>query len=686
MKPERVFTPLLCLLTMAMSVACGRADDNASKAVSASATSLKNKGSIALFAGDMGGPGNINGTGTDARFRSLWGIAIDPDGNLFVSDYHRLRKITQEAVVSSFASSETSNSDEMLKMDAADLKKINSPGRMVGDAEGNIFVLDQRNCSIRKLTPAGIASIVAGGACTNTAIDSPVDVARFTALKGIALDREGNLFVSDSNAIRKITPAGMVGTVAGQAKVEGARDGKGGSARFSGPAGLVADPAGNIYIADQYNGTIRKLTPAGVVTTIAGLAGKNGSENGKGRAARFDMPSGVALDAAGNIYVADTVNAMIRKITPGGVVTNFVSNGKRDNPQGVTRAAFFLPPRDIVSDGRGKLYIIDESSVHKISADRVVTTVAGSSKVAIPPEYWSPVFMTSTPGNMVADVRGDLYVTESRFPFTLIHKISPMGAVSRFVDVKAEFARIAGLTVDASGNLYVADSIGTVRKISAAGVTTPLAGMPDQLGLADGAGSDARFKVPNGIALTSSGDVLLVDTANQLVRKVTADGVTSTFARIPLGQVVEDSRVKQSRFWPSVANGIAIDGNANVYVADGIHHVIFKISPAGVSSVFAGSTGQKGSADGSGMAARFNRPQGLTLDSKGNLYVADTDNNAVRKITPEGQVSTLIGSANREGFVAGPLPGSLSRPTAVVFSRGALYVSTYQGVVVARDF
>jgi len=686
MKFERLFTPLLCLLAMAMSAACNRADDSASKAASVSATSLKSTGSIALFAGDMGGPGNINGTGTNARFRSLWGIAIDPSGNLFVSDYHRLRKISQEGVVSSFASSETGNSDAMVTMDEADLKKINSPGKMVGDARGNIFVLDQLNCSIRKLTPAGAASIIAGGSCTNAAIDGPVDVARFMSLKGIALDREGNLFVSDRNAIRKITAEGMVETIAGQAKVDGARDGKGGSARFSGPAGLVADPAGNIYVADQYNGTIRKLTPAGVVTTIAGLAGKNGDDNGKGRAARFDLPSAMALDAAGNIYVADTMNSKIRKITPRGVVTTFVSKDSRDNPQGVTRTAFFEWPRDIVSDGNDNLYVTDASSVHKINADGVVTTLAGSSKVIYGDVSWGPTFIRDTSANLAADAQGYLYITESHSRFTLIHKISPTGVFSSFVDMKAEFANISGLTVDAGGNLYVADSIGTVRKVSSAGVTTPLAGMHKQFGLTDGTGSDARFKVPNGIALTSSGDVLVVDMANQLVRKVPAQGRTSTFARVPLGLGPQENRIDKTAYPTWVVNGIAIDGGGSVYVADGIHHVIFKISPAGVSSVFAGATGQKGSADGSGMAARFNRPQGLTVDAKGNLYVADTDNNAIRKITSEGQVTTLIGAADREGFVAGPLPGSLSKPRAVVFSRGALYISTYQGVVVARDF
>jgi streptogramin lyase len=214
--------------------------------------------------------------------------------------------------------------------------RFNSPCGVATDSAGNVYVADTRNSTIRKITPAGVVSTLAGTPGASGSTDATGAAARFNSPYGVATDSAGNVYVADSRnrTIRKITPAGVVSTLAGSAGSAGTADG-GVAARFSFPSEVATDSAGNVYVADANNGTIRKLTPAGVVTTLAGTAGAFGSTDAIGAAAHFYFPYGVATDNAGNVYVADMVNHTIRKITPaGGVVTTVV---------GVAGQASFVP-------------------------------------------------------------------------------------------------------------------------------------------------------------------------------------------------------------------------------------------------------------------------------------------------------------------------------------------------------
>jgi sugar lactone lactonase YvrE len=194
---------------------------------------------------------------------------------------------------------------------------------VVGDSAGNLYVADQGNSTIRKVTAAGVVTTLAGTAGMTGSVDGMGTAARFNGPDGVAVDNAGNVYVADfgNHTIRKVTATGIVTTLAGTAGMSGSADGTGTAARFFFPAGIAVDSAGNVYVAELGNPTIRKVTADGVVTTLAGTAGAVGSADGTGADARFNRPTGVEVDSAGNVYVADQNNSNIRKVTPTGITT-----------------------------------------------------------------------------------------------------------------------------------------------------------------------------------------------------------------------------------------------------------------------------------------------------------------------------------------------------------------------------
>ena len=319
----------------------------------------------------------------------------------------------------------------------------------------------------------------AGLSGSSGSADGSGSAARFADPSDVAIDSAGNLYVADTanHTIRKVTPAGVVTTLAGQAGVSGSSDGSG-FASFNHPAGIAVDSAGNVYVADTNNDEIRKVTAAGVVTTLAGLAGISGSSDGSGSAASFNGPSGIVADAAGNLYVADTLNHTVRKVTSAGLVTTIAGTaGLSGAVDAAGSAARFHGPQGLALDVSGNLFVADanNNAIRKIViASGAVTTVVGQA---------------GTAGS--AD-----------------------GASSQ-----AQFHYPSGVAVDAAGNLYVADTDNhTLREIVTAGAVSTIAGLAGSSGSADGSGTAARFAFPTGVAVSSSGDVYLADTNNHTIR------------------------------------------------------------------------------------------------------------------------------------------------------------------------
>jgi sugar lactone lactonase YvrE len=259
--------------------------------------------------------------------------------------------------------------------------KFNTPAGIAVDSSGTIYVADTYNNRIRKISSAGSVSTLAGSG-SSTSVDGTGIGASFYNPTGLAVDSSGNVYVADysTHKIRKVSPAGVVTTLAGTGS-SGSNDGAGAVATFKNPQGLAVDSSGNVYVADYGNYKIRKVSPAGVVTTLAG-SGAYGHADGTGATASFYYPKSVAVDGSGNVYVADTSNYMIRKISPAGVVTTLAgsSSYSYSSTDGTGTSATFASPASVAVDSSGILYVVDSytSKIRRISPEGVVTTIAGS--------------------------------------------------------------------------------------------------------------------------------------------------------------------------------------------------------------------------------------------------------------------------------------------------------------------
>ena len=320
------------------------------------------------FAGLPGTAGSADGTGSAARFNYPVGLALDRSGNLFVADElnHTIRKVSPTGTVSAFAGAVgQSGSADGTGSDA----RFNLPMGLVMDAQDNLFVADYGNYTIRRITPAGVVTTVAGSPGASGSIDGTGAAARFNRPFGIAADAAGNLFVTDgsNHTIRKVTTDAVVTTLAGSAGATGSANGTGAAARFYYPMGVSVGPTGDLYVADSHNHLIRKVTQAGVTTTVAGIAGSVGDLDGDLSVAKFNYPTGVVADGAGNLFVANYDGRTIRMISPAGMVTTLgglaAISGSAD---GVGSAARFGGPRFITLDVAGNLFVADDSA-HRIS-------------------------------------------------------------------------------------------------------------------------------------------------------------------------------------------------------------------------------------------------------------------------------------------------------------------------------
>jgi sugar lactone lactonase YvrE len=446
----------------------------------------------------------------------------------------------------------------------------------------------------------------------------------------------------------------------------GSVNGPGTNASFYTPQGIAADASNNVYVADSQNNLIRKISPTGVVSTFAGTAGVAGFSNAVGTAAQFNFPSGVALDSSNNLYVADTVNCVIRKITPAGVVSTFVgipgSAGSTDSSAGTPQFSY---PDGVAVDGSNNIYVADSgnNTVRFVTSAGVVSTLAGTPGNFGDADGTGTNAAFSVPYGITVDGSYNVYVAD--IYNNTIRKITQGGVVSTFAGMKgvassedgtgtnASFAQPFGVTWDGGGNLFVADSENNILRkivIATAQVSTYASGPGrSNPGHADGTGSAASFYGPEGIAVSSSGTAFVADTGNNLIRQMTTGGSVGTVTTLAgiASTGTNDGLGASARFnspW-----GLAVDSSNNVFVADSGNNTIRKIDTNGNVTTFAGVPGVFGHADTSNGPATFFAPRGIAIDSSNNVFVAELFNDTIRKITPAGVVTTFAGLAFASG-------------------------------------
>jgi sugar lactone lactonase YvrE len=556
--------------------------------------------------------------------------------------------------------------------------QFDAPRGVAVDRSGNIYIADTRNNTIRKVTPSGTVTTLAGSAGSEGLANGAGTAARFNEPFGIAVADDGTVYVADNsnNAIRKITAEGVVSTFAGGTGA-GSNDGTGTSARLDEPRAIALDTSGTLYVADYDNHTIRKITAAGVVTTVAGRADEPGNADGNGTSASFRGPMGIAVDAAGVIYVGDTGNHSIRRIGTNGAVTTLTLSGQT-----------ISEPRGIVIASSGALLVADYGAhcIRSISSSGVVTTVAGSvnspgtadgAAASARFHYPSAVALTTSGTMFVADTENDTLrsMSASGAVTTLagaagrVNTADGKGANARFDDPFA-------IAVDANGVTFVADSAAhVIRRVAADGTVTTYAGTPGAYGIDDGTGLNARFYSPSGVAVDSAGTVYVADSGNSTIRKIAAGGIVTTFAGLGRTRGSADATGTSARF--ETPFGIAVGPNGNVYVSDSAANTIRKITAAGVVTTLAGRAGSSGNTDGAGSAARFTVPYAVAVDAAGTVFVVDHGNHTIRKVTADGTVTTLAGTAGTAGSTNGRGAAATFRyPSGVAVDRsGTVFVA-----------
>lgn len=663
-------------------------------------------------------------------------------------------------------------------------------GGMALASNGDVLIADPGNHTIRRLSPTGQLTTFAGGGPTRSDASSPgpryLDAAgtaaRFNAPQAVAVDAAGNTYVADTgnHLVRKIDASGNVTTLAGQVGVCGNADGIGTAATLCSPTSIAVDKDGNVYVsewapltqtlpAEPTGNPIRKITPAGVVSTVVFKVSQIPTPGqGRNNPARF-YPVQLATDSAGALYAADPNDHVVRKFAPGGQATllsGTVAQGNAGHVDGSASAAKFGELQAIAIDRSNRIFVLDRhlgTPLREIAADGSVTTVRRAADCAFGADGLPPAFCAAK--RLAVDAQGRFLVTESSASssfqsYALIHRYPRDGAADLKVgtapspgwaDGSGSTARFDGpgaLAMGKSGTLYVRDRnnaairtiqpdgmVGTLGRVKnpCSQITGPINEVafcgPEALTV-DGAGNIYSYSLKRILKATPAGNVavfsdlsaqlnaipafldlgitgLVADDAGTLyasslqgvIFKISPTGAVSLFAGNPNARGHADGPAGSALF--SGLGSMALDPAGNLYVVDGLYHFITgvgptirKITPAGMVSTLAGRANvPPGLVDGpvsqaqltvEKLAALSDSRAHLAADAKGNVYVSDPIHRVVRKIGADGQVSTLVGQPWGQGFAAGDLPGLIDEPWGLAVRDTTLFISTSNAVAAVK--
>ena len=653
-----------------------------------------------------------DGRTTLAHFTSIRAIAAGKDGSLYVIDTARaaIRKLSRSGVVSTLAGISDGDENTGSRKDGlGTAARFLNPWALTVSADGTVYVIDRDDSwtgqghVIRKITASGRVTTFAGGTTGSLPqIDAKGRDARFANPQGIAIDSSGTLYVTDMGTVRKISPSGVVSTLAGNPQEHGNTDGTGADARFgSQPAGIAVGANGVVYVADPNNRSIRKITPTGVVTTYAGALTSQSDDEGtydgdtrisyqwklNGKAIAGATRPTLVLPAAHKadigrytVTITNTLGSVTSPPATVDIMPTFATG--LDSQIKLPGSKITLAPKIVNPAGRSLTYQWRRNGV-------IVPGATGPTLVI-------DRLDGSTEGTYVLFVSDGVYTVTSSAAVQLGVQFTQQPQSARYADgstvrltptvksvIEPLFGSIGALVTDASGNVFAAETENrVVRKITAAKAVTTLAGSPYAWtsDVGDGKGSTAFFHYPRGLARTTSGLLYVVD--NCAVRKLAADGTVTTLAGNAMESGYLDAKGANARF--TELSGIATDKAGNIYVAESVNggrirkitpagtvttfavnfcpgylitglaidasgnlftagrnNALYKITAAGVASLFAGQAGVTGNIDGTASAASFGAITSLAIDSQNNLYVFDSPARSIRKISPEGVVSSI---------------------------------------------
>ena len=480
--------------------------------------------------------------------------------------------------------------------------------------------------------------------------------------------------------------------VAGSSGGAGNLDGPATAARFSGPAAVAASGDGTLYVADASNYTIRKISPDGSVTTLAGKAGEPGTEDGTGEAARFSLPVAIAIAPDGSLIVSDTFAGTLRRVSLGGEVTTYAGEADElGHVDGSLEEARFRGPEGLAFDANGKLYVADResSTIRRITPEGQVETFVGADQVLGSADGPRLLARLNGPFAVAVHADGSLAIADSGN--NTIRRVSPVGVVSTWagtpgrdqatddgVGPAARFGRPRGLVFEPNGDLLVADTFNDrLRRVSTSSVVTTVTGTSGA-GSTDGPLAVAQLSFPSDIALIQEAGALvlyLADTGGSTIRRI-AEGTVSTHAGRAVELVHVDGPAAAARFF--LPNGMWISGDDEILIADRENNALRRLADDGSVSTLAGRPDEPGEVDGPLAEARFNRPTAIETDGEGGFFVADSGSSLIRHVTRDGDVSTFAGGPAGRGqtFVDGPRldarfqgPAQMARDSA-----GRLYV------------